>query len=707
MKELIKLDIKHNIMRNTIILLFLLTALSVSAQNIKTIDASKVNTNIIQTGHLKMGNAGPEGKQLEANNLYLSLNGKPILPVMGEVHYTRIPRDQWEDVLLKMKAGGINIVASYVIWIHHEEIEGQFNWSGNKDVRAFAELCAKHGLWFYPRIGPWAHAEVRNGGTPDWILLKEGLKDRRNDPLYLSYADKWYKAIGEQLSGLMYKDGGPIIGVQLENEYRRGRGGESHILWLKETAQKYGFDVPMYTVTGWGNASVPKYEVLPLYGGYPDAPWATNLKRSSSCEEYEFKAFRNSDGIGNEGGEQKKPYVDPNDYPYFTCEVGVGIMNTDHRRLHVDSKDGLGIIVSKIASGSNLPGYYMFAGGSNPEGILSTMEENKEEIGYYNTNPIVSYDFQAAIRESGKLNASYIEVKKLHYFLNEFGEQLAPKLAVFPTKAYKLQYSVRADENSAFLFGSNYCRHNDKPTAKEVQFEIKLANETVIFPSSPIEIKDSAIFIWPVNFSIANFTLKYATAQPLCTLNNIWVFIEDADVRPEFCFKAEKIKSIKTTSGEVIQENGQYTIKGLKPSKESVLTIVGMDNSVQKIVVLSKEEALNAWLLDAPKGKEFFVSSAGMYASSNNTSAFATQNEFEIAQLNPLKRGNRLFSTQKVNAEKKELLLEIKERSPLTDGQWLKTSVTQISSKNELHHRFFTPKHLPWITVRKLSKQSC
>lgn len=669
--------------------IFIFSCVSVFSQNIKTIDASKVNTNGIEKDHLKMGNPGPEGKKLEVNNRYLTLDGKPILPVMGEVHYSRIPRDQWEDVLLKMKAAGINIVASYVIWIHHEEIEGQFDWTGNKDVRAFAKLCAKHGLWFYPRIGPWAHAEVRNGGMPDWILLKENLKDRRDDPLYLSYADKWYKAIAGQLQGLMYKDGGPIIGIQLENEYRRGPGGESHILWLKETAQNYGFDVPMYTVTGWGNASVPRYEVLPLYGGYPDAPWATNIERSTTCEEYNFKAFRNSDGIGSESGRTSGPYVDPNDYPYFTCEVGVGIMNTDHRRLYVDPKDGLGIIVSKIASGSNLPGYYMFAGGSNPEGIMSTMEENKDETGYWNTNPVISYDFQAAVRESGRLNGSYFEVRKLHYFLNEFGDRVAPKPAVFPEEQSELQYVVRADENSAYLFGSNYCRHNKKTPLTDVQFEVKLASETVKFPSDPITIADSAIFIWPVNFQMEDINLKYATAQPLCRVGTTWIFIEDAVAVPEFCFNSENIKNVKTTSGNAQLVDDKAVFSNLSPGKDCEL-MIETDHGTQKILVLSKEDALNSWLLDTKAGKQFYVTASGMYADQEKVYVFGTEPVVDVYQLKSLNNISDTFIHKQLKKDKKEISVEFKQVGPLDDAAWLKTAVDKISSKNELYHRFFT-----------------
>ena len=98
-----------------------------NAQNILSIDASKV-TREIKTGVLKMGDPGPTGHELLVNNQFMTIGGKPIIPVMGEMHFSRYPKEQWEDAILKMKANGINIIAFYVIWIHHEEIEGQFDW---------------------------------------------------------------------------------------------------------------------------------------------------------------------------------------------------------------------------------------------------------------------------------------------------------------------------------------------------------------------------------------------------------------------------------------------------------------------------------------------------------------------------------------------------------------------------------------------------
>src|ERR1700722_12269210 len=183
------------------------------------------------------GGSSPGGDTLALNNRYLMLDGKPLFPVMGEFQYSRFPAEHWEEELLKMKAGGVKIVSTYIFWIHHEEVEGQFDWSGQRDLRQFVQLAAKNGLYVWVRVGPWAHGEVRKGGLPDWLLAKT--KVRQNVPAYLRYVARFYGEIGRQLKGLYWKDGGPIIGAQIENEYHsHGPGkGEEHILTLRGAAR--------------------------------------------------------------------------------------------------------------------------------------------------------------------------------------------------------------------------------------------------------------------------------------------------------------------------------------------------------------------------------------------------------------------------------------------------------------------------------------
>jgi beta-galactosidase len=145
--------------------------------------------------------------------------------------------------------------------------------AGQRDLRSFVQLCGKHGLYVWARIGPWAHAEARNGGLPDWVLRNS--PTRKNDPVYLREVDSLYAQIAQQLEGSLWKDGGPVIGIQLENEYRGGGAGagDDHIRTLKSMAIHQGMDVPFYSVTGWDGAAIPLDSVLPVFGGYADAPW--------------------------------------------------------------------------------------------------------------------------------------------------------------------------------------------------------------------------------------------------------------------------------------------------------------------------------------------------------------------------------------------------------------------------------------------------
>ena len=116
---------------------------------------------------------------------YLTLDGEPWFPLMGEIHYSRVEQARWEEELYKMKAGGIDLVSAYTIWIHHEEVENEWDFSGSRDLRAFLKTIQKCGMHCVLRIGPWAHGEVRNGGFPDWLMEKEQkglLTTRTNDP---------------------------------------------------------------------------------------------------------------------------------------------------------------------------------------------------------------------------------------------------------------------------------------------------------------------------------------------------------------------------------------------------------------------------------------------------------------------------------------------------------------------------------------------
>src|SRR5699024_5136159 len=203
-----------------------------------------------------------------------------------------------------MKSGGIDIVASYIIWIHHEEINGAFDFSGQRNLRQFVEACNNANMYFYLRIGPWAHKEVRNGGFPDWVQ-HSGWDLRSDDPQYLKHVKRYFEKVYEQVEGLFFKDGCPIIGVQIENEYGhvggyRGEKGKNHMLTLKKMLQDIGFNVPFYTSTGWGGGVVVDNETIPVFGGYVDAPWHPHTEELPANEIFVFAPYCNDSLIASD-----------------------------------------------------------------------------------------------------------------------------------------------------------------------------------------------------------------------------------------------------------------------------------------------------------------------------------------------------------------------------------------------------------------------
>lgn len=682
--------------------LFLVSILVItSITQAQTIDIdAQIEAPIITEGTLKMGNAGPKEKELTVNNKFLSLAGKPIIPVMGEIHFTRCNPEKWEDLILKMKANGINIISTYVFWIHHEEEKGVFNWSGNKNLKRFIELCKKHNVWAYPRIGPWCHGEVRNGGLPDWIVNQQDFQIRTNNDKYLEYVDKFYNEISEQLKGLYYKDNGPIIGVQLENEYWRGKGGEKHIMTLKNKALKYGVDVPMYTVTGWRNASAPEKEVIPLWGGYPAAPWNTNIKKIETNESYMFSKPINDQSIGHKETSNKYQ-PDYSLYPYLTCELGIGNQISEHRRPILDPIDGVTIATSSVASGSNLPGYYVFAGGLNPVGKYSTLEEDRYESGYWNEYPDISYDFQAALRETGEVSEAYHKLKPLHYFLSEFGGNLAPMTPVIPldkNNPNDLQYAFRVKNNSGFLFASNYYRGYKKSTKEDVQFHIELKNEEVTIPSTPINIKDKTVFIWPVNMQIGTHTLKYATAQPICNIQNKetidWYFVETENIKTEFLFTSKNIKDIRFQENNIEKTNEEFLLKDVKSGLNNPITINNTNGSIQRVFVLSKAEMNNFWYFKSKNKAYAFLSTANLVMDENEQlRAFSTQETNEIIALNSAlksiqktKNGFRYYSIENY---KNNIDFKLEKTDLINEAKWLQISPENYQEKNGMYHKQF------------------
>ena len=567
--------------------------------------------------HLNMGGKNPKGEEINVTSRYFTRNGKPWIGVMGEFHFSRYSRENWHRELAKMKAGGITIVSTYLFWIYHEEIEGKMDFGGDNDIRAFIEECKDVGLDVVIRIGPWAHGECRNGGFPDW-LLKKDYKLRDNNEEYLAVVKKWYQSIYNEVKGLFYKDGGNIIAVQIENEFV---DNAEHLAKLKEIAVECGFIAPIYTVTGWNSASgakIPVDEVVPVFGGYCEAPWENHMNRLSPSPHYFFNRMRNDSAIGTDliAKTQSDGWQLPYErYPFATCELGGGIEVTHHRRPIIKPMDIYAVSLVKLGDGNNLVGYYMYHGGTNKIGELSTFNETKA-TGYPNDYPILSYDFQAPLSEYGEVREQYGLLNMLHMFVNDFGEEFAPMIAVDSANSVaaddtnSLRYGMRTNGKSGFVFVNHYQRLTELADIENAV----ISAENVEFP--PIDVKGEVSFFMPFNMKMGDSVLEYATAQPLCKCDDTYFFAEIPNIKAEYKFSKgsanivtvpfENAKYMRKLNGTVYigggcnlyEENGQIhsvedgeyicqkwngsefeTVKIVQSAKQSNVEITGVENA--------------------------------------------------------------------------------------------------------------------------------
>lgn len=504
------------------------------------------------------------GDNLSFTNYYMCKNEKPFFVISGEFHYSRMSADRWEDELIKMKMCGINTVSTYVFWIHHEETEGQFDFTGCRDLRRFILLCQQLGLYVILRVGPFDHGEVRNGGFPDWLYGKP-FESRTLDEEFLRYVKRLYTEIGRQTAGLYYQNDGPIIGVQIDNEYMHsaagwemttgisnewitvGEEGEAYMLRLRDMAAECGLMPVFYTCTGWGGAATPE-TMLPLWGGYAYRPWLFYSRKGAhpSTEEYVYQDFHN-DSVTCTNDFQ--PSYKPETRPYACCEMGGGMMCSYYYRFELpyESVDAMANI--KLGSGCNFLGYYMFQGGTNPVG-RNGVYLNESQV------PKISYDYQAALGEFGQLRPSYRRLKTIHYFLKAFGESFCELETVLPEGASEirpddektLRYAVRTDGKRGFLFVNNFQDHEQMPDRPQDTVTLELPGETVSFTFG---IAGGENAILPFHMQLGNIDLVCATAQPvtMLTVDNrkTYVFMRPDGMQADFRFEAGvKINGVET-----------------------------------------------------------------------------------------------------------------------------------------------------------------
>jgi len=304
------------------------------------------------------------------------LDGKPFQIISGEMHYARIPREYWRDRLKKARAMGLNTVSTYVFWNAHEPRPGGYDFSGGLDAAGFIRMAQEEGLYVILRPGPYSCAEWDLGGFPAWLLADPNIVLRSTDPKFLTPAGRWLKRLGQELAPLQLARGGPILAVQVENEYGSFGNDHSYVKWVRDTLLQAGFtDSLLYTADGG--------DELPA-GTLPDVHAAINFGPGDAKSEFaKLAKFRPG-------------------RPMFNSEYWDGWFDHWGEHHHTTDAAAQASEIDWILSHGYSINLYMFHGGTS-FGFMSgaNWDEDKYEP------DVTSYDYDSPVSESGALTKKF------------------------------------------------------------------------------------------------------------------------------------------------------------------------------------------------------------------------------------------------------------------------------------------------------------
>lgn len=315
------------------------------------------------------------------------LDGKPIKLISGAIHYFRMTPAQWEDSLYNLKALGANTVETYIPWNIHEPLEGQFDFEGNKNIDKFVKLAQNLGLMVILRPSVYICAEWEFGGLPSWILKEKGIRLRSTDPRFMQKVRNYFSILIPKLTPLQLTEGGPVIMMQIENEYGSYGMEKEYLRQTKDLMREFGVTQPLFT---------------------SDGAWNEVLDAGTLIEEDVFVT-------GNFGSQSKENATILRDFmhrhgkkwPIMCMEYWDGWFNRWGEVIVKRDADDLARDVKEMLQIGSL-NLYMFHGGTN--------------FGFYNgcsargsldLPQITSYDYDALLTEWGEPTEKYYAVQKV------------------------------------------------------------------------------------------------------------------------------------------------------------------------------------------------------------------------------------------------------------------------------------------------------
>jgi beta-galactosidase len=329
-----------------------------------------------------LGDAQPSPTRLVAGANQFLLDGKPLQILSGEMHYPRIPREYWRDRFRMARAMGLNTISTYVFWNLHEPTPGRFDFSGNNNVAAFVRDAAAEGLHVILRPGPYVCAEWELGGYPAWLLAGPDLVLRSTDEKFTGAAERWLARLGHELAPLLSNHGGPIIAVQLENEYGSFDKDKAYLEWHRRALLDAGFGGALI-YTADGDAQLPN-------GTLDGMPAVVNFGVGGAEKAFErLAAFR--PGAPLMTGEYWAGWFDHWGRPHASTNL-----SRQTRELAWMLERGYSI------------NFYMFHGGTT-RGFMNGA--NIDNGRYFPQTS--SYDYDAALDESGRVTPKFLAFRDL------------------------------------------------------------------------------------------------------------------------------------------------------------------------------------------------------------------------------------------------------------------------------------------------------
>ncbi len=318
----------------------------------------------------------PAPHQLRANGDHFELDGKPFQIISGAIHSARVPRAYWRDRLRKARAMGLNTVETYVFWNVYETAPGTFDFSDQNDIAEFIREAQQEGLYVILRPGPYACAEWDFGGYPAWLLREPGMEVRTSNRAFMAASSRWLHRLGQELAPLQSANGGPIIAVQVENEYGSFGSDHNYMEQIHHLLLDSGFDRAMlYTADG--------ADELPA-GSLPELPAVINFGSGEAKNEF-AKLAKLRPNSPRMCGEYWNGWFDHWGEKHHTTDAAA-----EARELQWMLEQGYSV---------NL---YMFHGGTS----FGWMNGANIDNGKYDPD-VTSYDYDVPVSESGELRPKY------------------------------------------------------------------------------------------------------------------------------------------------------------------------------------------------------------------------------------------------------------------------------------------------------------